>query len=35
VVGATGYMTASAYSDDGTGEVFLKLGKRLHAGWVC
>jgi ribonucleoside-diphosphate reductase alpha chain len=28
VAGAEGYMTASAYPDDGIGEVFLKLGKQ-------
>jgi ribonucleoside-diphosphate reductase alpha chain len=28
VGGAEGYMTASRYSDDGLGEVFLKLGKQ-------
>jgi ribonucleoside-diphosphate reductase alpha chain len=28
VAGATGYMTASTYPDDGVGEVFLKLGKQ-------
>ncbi|MDR0342008.1 MAG: vitamin B12-dependent ribonucleotide reductase [Nocardiopsaceae bacterium] len=28
VAGATGYMTASTYPDDGLGEVFLKLGKQ-------
>jgi ribonucleoside-diphosphate reductase alpha chain len=28
VAGASGYMTASTYPDDGVGEVFLKLGKQ-------
>jgi ribonucleoside-diphosphate reductase alpha chain len=28
VAGASGYMTASTYPDDGLGEVFLKLGKQ-------